>query len=98
VITQRNIDVGSLITADATAGTSMFAMTHSDLIGVWVYVPQDDAFRVKPGIAAVAVAVHCEEEAGPCEPEATLHTTDVEPRCNQSSKNPDERRLARTMI
>lgn len=53
VITQRNIDVGSLITADATGGTSMFAMTHSDVIRVWVYVPQDDAFGVKPGIEAV---------------------------------------------
>jgi RND family efflux transporter MFP subunit len=53
VITQRNIDVGSLITADATSGTSMFSMTHSDVIRVWVYVPQDGAFGVKPGIEAV---------------------------------------------
>jgi RND family efflux transporter MFP subunit len=53
VITQRNIDVGSLITADATGGTSMFSMTHSDVIRVWVYVPQDAAFGVKPGIEAV---------------------------------------------
>jgi len=53
VITQRNIDVGSLITADATSGTSMFAMTHSDVIRVWVYVPQDSAFGVKPDIEAV---------------------------------------------
>ena len=53
VITQRNIDVGSLITADAIGGTSMFAMTHSDVIRVWVYVPQDSAFGVKPGIEAV---------------------------------------------
>jgi RND family efflux transporter MFP subunit len=53
VITQRNIDVGSLITADATGGTAMFGMTHSDVIRVWVYVPQDDAFGVKSGIAAV---------------------------------------------
>src|ERR1700751_4800655 len=53
VITQRNIDVGSLITADATGGTSMFAMTHSNVIRVWVYVPQDSAFGVKPGVEAV---------------------------------------------
>jgi RND family efflux transporter MFP subunit len=53
VITRRNIDVGSLITADTTGGTAMFAMTHSDVIRVWVYVPQDDAFGVEPGIAAV---------------------------------------------
>ena len=52
VITQRNINVGSLITADATGGTSMFSMTHSDVIRVWIYVPQDSAFGVKPGIEA----------------------------------------------
>jgi RND family efflux transporter MFP subunit len=53
VITQRNIDVGSLITADATSGTSMFSMVHSDVIRVWVYVPQDSAFGVSPGVDAV---------------------------------------------
>jgi len=34
VITQRNIDVSSLITADATSGTSMFSLVHSDVIRV----------------------------------------------------------------
>jgi RND family efflux transporter MFP subunit len=53
VITQRNIDVGSLITADATGGTSMFSLQQSDVLRVWVYVPQDDAFGVKPGVVAV---------------------------------------------
>jgi RND family efflux transporter MFP subunit len=53
VITQRNIDVGSLISADATGGTAMFAMTQSDVIRVWVYVPQDAAFGVKPGVEAL---------------------------------------------
>ncbi len=67
VITQRNIDVGSLITADATAGTAMFAMTHSDVIRVWVYVPQDDAFGVKPGITAVVRV--------PAMPDLTFHGT-----------------------
>jgi RND family efflux transporter MFP subunit len=65
VITQRNIDVGSLITADATGGTSMFSMTHSHVIRVWVYVPQDDAFGVKPGIEAV---IHV-----PAMPNLTFH-------------------------
>jgi RND family efflux transporter MFP subunit len=53
VITQRNIDVGSLITADAAGGTSMFSLQQSDVIRVWVYVPQDSAFGVKPGVEAV---------------------------------------------
>jgi len=65
VITQRNINVGSLITADATGGTSMFSMTHSDVIRVWVYVPQDSAFGVKPGIEA-AIRV-------PAMPNLTFH-------------------------
>jgi hypothetical protein len=53
VITQRNIDVGSLITADATSGTSMSSLVHSNVIRVWVYVPQDDAFGVSTGVQAV---------------------------------------------
>src|ERR1700740_3019159 len=53
VITQRNIDVGSLITADAAGGTSMFSLQQSDVIRVWVYVPQDDAFGVSPGVEAI---------------------------------------------
>jgi RND family efflux transporter MFP subunit len=65
VITQRNIDVGSLITADAASGTSMFSMTDSDVIRVWVYVPQDAAFGVKPGVAAV---IHV-----PAMPNLTFH-------------------------
>ena len=65
VITQRNIDVGSLITADAAGGTSMFSMTQSDVIRVWVYVPQEDAFGVKPGIEAVLRV--------PAMPNLTLH-------------------------
>jgi RND family efflux transporter MFP subunit len=52
VVTQRNIDVGSLVTADASSGTSMFAMTQSDVIRVWAYVPQDAAFGVNPGVDA----------------------------------------------
>jgi RND family efflux transporter MFP subunit len=53
VISQRDIDVGSLIAADATSGTPMFSEVESDVIRVWVYVPQDAAFGVKPGIQAI---------------------------------------------
>ena len=61
VMTQRNIDVGSLVTADATSGTSMFAMTQNDVIRVWAYVPQDAAFGVSPGVDAV---IHVPEMPG----------------------------------
>jgi RND family efflux transporter MFP subunit len=53
VVTQRNIDVGSLVQADATSGTFMFTMMQSDVIRVWVYVPQDQAFGLAPGVEAV---------------------------------------------
>jgi RND family efflux transporter MFP subunit len=53
VITQRNVDVGSLVQADATSGTSMFAMAKSDVMRIQLYVPQDAAFGVAAGVAAV---------------------------------------------
>src|SRR5208337_462927 len=53
VVTQRNIDVGSLVQADATSGTFMFALTQSDVMRVRLYVPQDAAIGVKPGVDAV---------------------------------------------
>ena len=40
VITQRNIDVGSLVQADASSGTFMFTIMQSDVIRTQVYVPQ----------------------------------------------------------
>jgi RND family efflux transporter MFP subunit len=53
VITQRNVDVGSLVQGDATSGTFMFEIMQKDVIRVWVYVPQDAAFGVALGIDAV---------------------------------------------
>ena len=47
VITQRNIDVGSLVQADATSGTFMFTIMQSNVIRTQVYVPQDQAFGVR---------------------------------------------------
>jgi RND family efflux transporter MFP subunit len=53
VITQRNIDVGTLVQADATSGTFMFTLQQGDVIRTQVFVPQDAAFGLKPGIDAV---------------------------------------------
>src|ERR1700757_1923482 len=53
VITQRNVDVGSLVQGNATSGTFMFEIMQEDVIRVSVYVPQDAAFGVVPGIDAV---------------------------------------------
>ena len=53
VITQRNIDIGSLVQADATSGTFMFTIMQGNVIRTQVFVPQDEAFGLKPGIDAV---------------------------------------------
>jgi RND family efflux transporter MFP subunit len=53
VITQRNVDVGSLVQGNAASGTFMFEIVQDKVIRVWVYVPQDSAFGVAPGIDAV---------------------------------------------
>lgn len=53
VVTQRNIDTGSLVQADATSGTFMYTMQQGDVIRTQVYVPQDQAFGLGPGVDAV---------------------------------------------
>lgn len=53
VITQRNVDVGSLVQGNAASGTFMFEIMQQDVIRAWVYVPQDAAFGVAPGIKAI---------------------------------------------
>jgi RND family efflux transporter MFP subunit len=53
VITQRNVDVGSLVQADTTSGAFLFTLMHSDIIRIQLYVPQDEAFGLGPGVEAV---------------------------------------------
>jgi RND family efflux transporter MFP subunit len=53
VITQRNIDVGSLVQADAVSSTFLFTIQQSNVIRAQVYVPQDEAFGLAPGVEAV---------------------------------------------
>jgi RND family efflux transporter MFP subunit len=50
VITQRNVDTGSLVQAGSTL---MFTLMQSDVIRIQVYVPQDAAFGVASGVDAV---------------------------------------------
>jgi RND family efflux transporter MFP subunit len=50
VITQRNIDNGSLVTSGSTF---MFTLMHPDVIRTQVFVPQDEAFGLAPGVDAV---------------------------------------------
>jgi RND family efflux transporter MFP subunit len=53
VVTQRNVDVGDLVHADTTTGTFMFTVMQSTVIRAQVYVPQDSAFGLGPGVDAV---------------------------------------------
>lgn len=50
VITQRNIDNGSLVMSGTTL---MFTLMHSDVIRIQLFVPQDQAFGLAPGVDAV---------------------------------------------
>ncbi len=50
VVTQRAVDVGSLVQAGSTF---MFTLMHSDVIRVQVFVPQDQAVGVVAGVDAV---------------------------------------------
>ncbi|MEZ0086382.1 RND family efflux transporter MFP subunit [Bradyrhizobium japonicum] len=49
VITQRNVDNGSLVQAGSTF---MFTLMHPNVIRTQVFVPQDEAFGVAPGVDA----------------------------------------------
>ena len=49
VITARQIDIGNLVTADASTGTSLFSIARTDVLRVQVYVPQEYFFGLKDG-------------------------------------------------
>jgi RND family efflux transporter MFP subunit len=49
VITSRQVDVGSLVTADASSGTPLFLIAHTDVLRVQVYVSQGAFFGLKDG-------------------------------------------------
>jgi RND family efflux transporter MFP subunit len=53
VVTQRNIDNGSLVQADVAGGVPMFTLMHSDVIRIQTYVPQDQAFGLQKGVGAI---------------------------------------------
>jgi RND family efflux transporter MFP subunit len=65
VITQRNVDVGSLVQANTNSGTFMFEIMQKEVIRVWVYVPQDAAFGVAPGIDAIVRVPELPDRAFP---------------------------------
>jgi RND family efflux transporter MFP subunit len=50
VITQRQIDNGSLV---QSGSTFMYTLMHPDVIRTQVFIPQDEAFGLGPGVDAV---------------------------------------------
>lgn len=52
IITQRHIDVGSLVAADVNSGTQLFDIAHSDVLRIQIYVPQAAVFGLKDGAVA----------------------------------------------
>src|SRR5262249_7809003 len=50
---QRNVDAGSLVQADATNSTFLFTIMRGNVIRTQVYVPQDQAFGLAPGVEAI---------------------------------------------
>ena len=44
--------MGSLVQADTTSGTFMFTIMQSNVIRTQVFVPQDQAFGLEPGVEA----------------------------------------------
>lgn len=62
VVTQRYIDNGSLV---SSGSTMMFTMMHSDVIRIQLYVPQDEAFGVEPGVKAVVHVPEIPDRAFP---------------------------------
>ena len=49
VVTGRFIDVGSLVTADASSGTPLFSVARTDVLRVQVFVPQASTFGIADG-------------------------------------------------
>jgi RND family efflux transporter MFP subunit len=53
VITQRNVDIGNLVQPDASSAAFLFTLMQSDTIRIELNVPQNEAFGIRPGVAAV---------------------------------------------
>jgi RND family efflux transporter MFP subunit len=80
VITSRQVDVGSLVAADANSGTALFSIAHTNVLRVQVYVPQDAFFGLEDGEQA--------EVTVPELPDRVFHGTVAR---NASALQPDTR-------
>ncbi|MDE2578858.1 MAG: efflux RND transporter periplasmic adaptor subunit [Hyphomicrobiales bacterium] len=53
IVTQRNVETGDLVSADAAGGTPLFSVARDDVLRVQAHVPQSSALGVRPGIDAI---------------------------------------------
>jgi hypothetical protein len=100
VITSRQIDVGSLVTADASSGTPLFSIAHTEILRVQVYVPQDAFFGLKDGERAEVTVPELPgrvfqgtvaRNASSLQPETRTLLAEV--RCQQCRRHADRRAL-----
>ncbi|MGO9744260.1 MAG: efflux RND transporter periplasmic adaptor subunit, partial [Roseiarcus sp.] len=52
VITQRNVDIGDLVQANANTGADMFTLMDDEVVRIQLYVPQDEALGIVPDVEA----------------------------------------------
>ena len=50
IVTQRHVEVGDLVSAGGS-GRALLTVTQIDPLRVYVYVPQSEAMRIRPGMA-----------------------------------------------
>ena len=74
IVTKRNVNIGDLVQGDATSGTFMFTVMESEVIRTQVYVPQDQAFGLAPGVEAI---VHVPELPGRTFPAKVTRVADA---------------------
>ena len=97
VITQRNIDNGSLVTSGSTF---MFTLMHSNVIRTQVFVPQDEAFGLGPGVDAVVRVPEIPDRTFPGQGDADSERVAARKpdasdrdRCSQSGRRAQPRNL-----
>ena len=54
-VTTRNVETGDLVSADDAQAKALFVVARTDRLRVRVYVPQEAASAVKPGVAAAVL-------------------------------------------
>ena len=52
VVTSRSVDVGQLVTANANGATPMFTVTDQNRLRIYVRMPQNYSYLVRPGMTA----------------------------------------------